>query len=327
MQAMFRGALLALAFCVAAAATAVAQAPSGRTVTIVVPFPAGGPLDLTARLLGEHMGATLGQQFVVENVTGAGGTLGTGRVARAAPDGTTLLIHQIAIAASPALYPKLPFDTEKELTGIGLANTSPMVIIGRTGLPANSMAELAAWMKQPGQNVKFAHAGAGTLAHLCAALLAQSVGTSVNLIPYRGGAPATNDVVAGHADLFCSSPTTAVQQIQENKVKGFGVTSAQPMPAIPQVPSLVQLGYQEMELQFWQAVFAPAATPKPVIDRLNEAMQRALADPKMIKAFADTGNAVFPQAQQTPEAANALFQSEVARWGKVVRANKLEITQ
>src|SRR5882757_1593581 len=191
------------------------------------------------------MAATLGQSVVIENVTGGGSTIATGRVAHAAPDGHTILIHQLALAANVTLL-KLPYDTEKELTGIGLVNFSPMVLVGRKTLPADGMVEMTAWLKRTGPAVKFAHAGSGSLAHLCAALLAQSLGVTVNMIPYRGGTPALTDILAGHADIYCSSPATAMEQIKANLVKAFSVTAKERMASLPDVPSTVELGYQDL---------------------------------------------------------------------------------
>ena len=213
------------------------------------------------------------------------------------------------------------------MTGVALINYSPMVLVGRNTLPANTMAELATWIRQNGANVKIAHAGSGTLAHLCAAILAQSLGTTVTMVPYRGGAPALTDTLAGHTDLYCSSPTTAIEQINGRQVKGFAVTAPEPMPSLPGVPSAVAMGYKDLDIQFWQGLFVAAATPRPVIDRLNGAVQLALADAKVIKAFADSGMTAFAKAEQGPDAATTKLVSEIKRWGDVIRTNKIETAQ
>ena len=315
-------ALLFLAF----AAPASAQTFPSRAITIVVPYSPGGPTDSAARILGEHMAATFGQNVVIENVSGGGSTIATGRVARATPDGHTILIHQVAIAANVTLL-KLPFDTEKELTGVGLVNFSPMVLVGRKTLPANTMAEMTAWMKATGANVKFAHAGSGSLAHLCAALLAQSLGVEVNMIPYRGGTPAVTDILAGHADIYCSSPATAMEQIKAGLIKAFSVTAKERMVSLPDVPSAVALGYKDLDIQFWQGLFAPAGTPRPIVDRLNQAMRVALTDPKVLKSFGDAGMSAFPKDEQGPEATTAKLRNEIKRWGDVIRSNKIDAAQ
>ena len=299
---------------------------AARRITIVVPYSPGGPTDAAARVIGEHISATLGQNVVVENVTGGGGTIAVGRVAQSAPDGTTLLLHQLALAANVTLM-KQPFDTEKDLTGVALVNFSPMVIVGRNTLPATSMSELAAWMKQSAGNVKFAHAGSGSLAHLCAAIFAQSVGSPVTMVPYRGGAPALTDPLAGHTDLYCSAPVTAIEQVKGRLIKAFAVTAPERMAALPDVPSAVALGYKDLDIQFWQGLFAAAGTPAPVIERLNRAIQLALADDKVRKSFADTGMTAFPTPELGPEAATAKLRSEIRRWADVIRANKIETAQ
>ncbi len=318
--------LLWLAIAVLFTAPAAAQTFPSRTITMTVPYAPGGPVDLAARVVGEHMGRTLGQNVVIENVTGGGGSIAVGRVARATPDGHTLLLHQLALAANVTLL-KQPFDTEKELTGVALINYSPMVLVGRKDLPANSMKELAEWMKKTGAQVKFAHAGSGSLAHLCAAILAQALGTEVTMVPYRGGTPALNDIVAGHSDIYCSSPATAMGQIKGHLVKAFGVTSQTTMAALPEVPSAVAAGYKDLDILYWQGIYAAAGTPKPIIDRLNAAIKAALDDDKVLKSFDDTGMTVFAVADRTPDAASAKLRSEIKRWAEVIKAAKIEVTQ
>lgn len=303
-----------------------AQTVPAHRITIVVPYTPGGPTDAAARIVGERMATSLGQTIVIENISGGSGTIAVSRVVQATPDGTTLLLHQLALAANVTLL-KLPYDTAKDLTGVALVNYSPMVLVGRNSLPANSMAELAEWMKKSGANVKIAHAGSGTLAHLCAAILAQSLGTTVTMVPYRGGAQALTDTLAGHTDLYCSSPATAIEQINGRQVKGFAVTAPAPMASLPGVPSAVALGYKDLDIQFWQGLFVAAGTPRPLIDRLNGAVQLALADARVVKAFADSGMAAFPKAEQGPDAATAKLASEIKRWADVIRANKIEAAQ
>jgi tripartite-type tricarboxylate transporter receptor subunit TctC len=304
-------------------APAAAQNFPNRPITILVPYSPGGPTDTAARVLGEHMAVTLGQNMVVENLTGGGGTIATGRAARATPDGYTLLLHQLALAANVTLLPNQPYDAEKELTGVGLVNFSPMVLVGRSTLPVETMAEMTAWMKLTGPDVKFAHAGSGTLAHLCAALLAQSLGIKVTMIPYRGGTPAVTDILAGHSDIYCSSPLTAMEQIKGKLIKAFAVTSPKRMATLPDVPSAVALGYKDLDIQFWQGLYVAAGTPKPVVERLNNALRLALADPKVVQSFTDTGMSAFPIDERTPEAATVKLRDEIKRWGEVIRANNI----
>jgi tripartite-type tricarboxylate transporter receptor subunit TctC len=288
-----------------------------------VPYSPGGPTDIAARVVGEHMAEPFGPNVVIENVPGGGSTIGTNFVAKAAPDGHTLLVTTLAFAINVTLLPNQPFDTEKELTGVGLVNFSPMVLVGRKTLAADTLAEMTAWMKQASPDVKFAHAGSGSLAHLCAALLAQSLGVKVTMIPYRGGTPAITDILAGHSDIYCSSPSTAMEQIKGKLIKAFAVTSPERMATLPEVPSVVVLGYKDLDIQFWQGLYVAAGTPKPVVDRLNGALQLALADPKVLKSFADSGMSTFPNDERAPEAATAKLRSEIKRWGEVIRANNI----
>ena len=317
----------AACFIVAATAAAPAQTYPSRTITLVVPFPAGGTTDAIARVLGDNLSQNLGQQIVIENVGGAGGTIGAARVARAAPDGYTILLHQPGLAAAATLYPKLPFDPAKDFAGIGLINTSASIISGRPNLPPNTLAELLRWMKEPGRNATVAHAGVGAFGHLCGVLFAQEVGATVQQIPYKGGGPALNDVVAGHADLSCLSAAIAGELIKTGKLKGYGVVTKNRFAGLPQVESLVQAGYKNLDLQFWHALFAPAATPRPVIDRLNSALRQSFGNAKVQEAFVKNGMELYPAAEQTPEVATALLKSEITRWGDVIRANKIEVQQ
>ena len=310
-----------------AAGPAHSQTFPSRSITIVVPYPAGGPTDAAARFVGQHMAATLGQNVVIENVSGGGANIGSARVARATPDGHTLLLHNLNIASNVSLYTNLPFDTEKDLIGLALVNYQPFVVVGRKDLPANSMAELAAWMKQNGPKVKFGHVGAGSLPHLIGAMLAKSVGVEFNMIPYRGATPALIDLVAGHADVYVRTPASSGELIRTGQIKGYVVTAKERVAALPNVPSAIELGYKDLDILFWQAVFVPAATPKAVMARLNEALQLALADPKVRKSFEDTGSSVYSKHEQTPEATATLLRSEIKRWGEVIRANKITLSQ
>jgi tripartite-type tricarboxylate transporter receptor subunit TctC len=317
--ALALGAMLALAPLVA-----TAQEFPSRVITIIVPYPAGGPTDATARVLAAGLGARLGQQVVVENVSGAGSTLGMQRVARAAADGYTLLLHNMAFTSALALLPNVKLDPVTDFAPIGLVNSNGNIIVGRKDLPANSLKELIGWMKS-GVAVKFAHPGIGNMGHLCAALFNQAIGaTNIDYIPYRGGAPATQDVVAGHADLFCSTAQLVMQPIQSGQIKGFGITAQAPLPQLPNVPSLVKELGPKLEITYWHGLFAPAATPRAVIDKLNATVREVVADPKVMKAWTDTGILVYPPAQQTTAAALELVKSEMKRWGDVIRENKIE---
>jgi len=304
------------------ASAASAQTYPNRPITFVVPFAAGGATDAIARILNDSLTQTLGQQVVIETVGGAGGMIGAARVARAAPDGYTILLHQVGLAAGMTLYPNPTFDAEKDLIGIGLVNTSSSVINGRKALPPPTMSEVVKWM-QENPNSKVAHAGVGAFGHLCGVLFVRDVGATADQIPYRGGGPALNDLVAGHADLSCLSAAVIEPQVKGGNLKAYGIIGKTRFAGLPDVPTLVELGYKNLDLDFWHILFAPAGTPRPIIDRLNAALRQALTDPKVKDAFTKAGMELYPAGQDTPDIATAMLKSEVKRWGDVIRANKI----
>jgi tripartite-type tricarboxylate transporter receptor subunit TctC len=305
---------------------ASAQNYPSRIITIVVPYPPGGPTSETARLVAAGMAERLGQPVIVENVSGAGGNLGVAYVARAATDGHTLLVHNMALATSVSLFPNLPFNVERDLTGIALLNFSPIVIAGRKSLPANTFAELLTWMKAA-PAIKFAHGGIGNVGHLCAALFANTVGVQVDMIPYRGGAQIMQDFIGEHFDLGCPTAQFAIEPIRAGLIKGYAVTSRERYDPLPELPSIVEAGMPNVEILYWHGLYAPAGTPKPIIDKLNAAVRDVLADPKIVAAWARTGIVVYPAEGQSPQAATDMVRSEAARWGQVIRDNKIEAGQ
>ena len=316
-------AALLLATSLIAAGAATAQTYPTRAITLVIAFPPGGATDAVARPGAEAMSPTLGQQIVIEYVGGGGGTIGAARVARAAPDGYTILIHQTGLAVGMSLYPKLSFDAEKDFEGIGIVANMATVMVGRATLPANSLPELIRWMKEPGTTAKMAHAGVGSFGHVCGVMFVQEIGAKADQIPYRGGGPVLNDVIAGHADLSCLSAAVAVDLVKAGKLKGYAVFGNKRFGGLPEVPHFVETGYRTLDLPFWQTLFAPAGTPRPVIDRLNAALREALRNPKVLDAFEKNGMEAYPPAEQTPEAAMSLLQREVKRWGDVVRVHNM----
>jgi tripartite-type tricarboxylate transporter receptor subunit TctC len=318
---------LAAGFLVAVMAASQAQTYPSRPITMVVPFAAGGTTDAIARILGENLSATLGQQIVIENIGGAGGSVGAARVARAAPDGYTIMLHQPGLAAAQTLYPNLSYNAEKDIAGVGLINTSASIIAGSNNVPANNLKELVAWMKEPSRNAKMAHAGVGAFGHLCGVLFVQEVGARADQIPYRGGGPALNDTVAGHADISCLSAAIAAELVKTGKLKGFGILGRNRFPGLPDIGTTLEAGYQNLDLQFWHALFVPAGTPRPVIDKLNAALRQSFGNAKVQEAFAKNGMEVYPASEQTPEVATALLKSEIKRWGDVIRANKIDVSQ
>jgi tripartite-type tricarboxylate transporter receptor subunit TctC len=314
---------LLVAVCVWTSGAALAQTYPSRPITLVVPFAAGGATDAIARILADPLSHDLGQQIVVETVGGAGGMIGSARVARATPDGYTNQLHQVGLAAGMTLYPNPSFDAEKDLTGIGIVNTSASTIAARKTLPPNTMAELVKWMKEPGRNPKVAHAGVGAFGHLCGVLFVNEVGAVADQIPYRGGGPALNDLVAGHADLSCLSAAVIAPQVQGGNLKVYGIVDKKRYAGLPDTPTMGEAGYKNMDLVFWHILFAPTATPRPIVDRLNLALRHALTDPKVKEAFDKNAMDLYPADQETPEIATAMLKSEIKRWGEVIRANKI----
>src|SRR5262245_176230 len=312
-----------LAAGISATGPASAQTYPSRPITLVVPYPPGGATDAIARIIQDSMSQSLGQQIVIENIGGAGGMIAAGRAARAAPDGYTVLLHQVALAAAMTLYSNLTFDAEKDFVAIGLVNTAATTIAARPTLPPNTMTELVRWMREPGQNAKMAHAGAGSFGHLCGVLFAQEVDAKVDQIPYRGAGPALNDLMAGHADLSCQSAAAAGPHIKAGKLKAYGILAKTRFDGLPDLPTLGEAGYKKLDLDFWHMLFAPAGTSRPVVDRLNAALRHALSDAKVSETFAKSGMDLFPAGEWTPEAGAALLKSEIKLWGDVIRANNI----
>ncbi len=300
----------------------LAQQYPSRVVSIIVPYPAGGPTDQLARMLAPALSEKLGQSFIVENVSGGGTTIATARVARAAPDGHTLLLHNLQISANVALYNNLPFDTEKDLAPIIFINNNPLVLVGRKTLQPNNLKELIAYMKTT--VAKMAHPGAGSTGHLATSLFAQEAGVTVDHIPYRGAAPALQDIAGGHVDLFFATPQSVVQQVASGQMKAYGITAKETSPQFPTAVSFVQELGPKLEILYWHALFAPARTPDAVIGKLNSALQEIMADPAMLRSWADTGVAPYHRDQRSPAAARTLLRSEIARWGQVVRDNNIQ---
>ncbi len=314
-----------LAACILATGAASAQIYPSRPITLVVPYPPGGATDAIARIVQDSMSQSLGQQIIVENIGGAGGMIAAGRAARAAPDGYTVLLHQVALAAGMTLYPKLAFDAEKDFVTIGLINTAASTVAARPDLPPNNIAELVRWMKEPGRSTKIAHAGVGSFGHLAGVLLAQEIGATATQIPYRGAGPALNDLLASVADLSSISAVVAGPLVKAGKIKAYAIIGRSRFAVLPNLPTMGEIGYKKLDLDFWHMLLAPAGTPRPIVDKLNAALRHALADAKVRKTFADGGMDLFPPEQETPEAAAALLKSELKLWGEVIRANNISV--
>jgi tripartite-type tricarboxylate transporter receptor subunit TctC len=299
-----------------------AQTYPSKNVTIIVPYPAGGPTDQVARVLAQALQDKLKQNFIVENVSGGGTTIATGRVAHAAPDGYTLLIHNLQISANVALYKNVNYDTEKDLVPVIFINNNPLVLVGRKTLEPNNLTELLALMKN--QTLKAATPGVGATGHLATTLLAQEAKIKVDQIPYRGAAPALQDIAGGHVDLFFATPQSVVQQVKAGQVKAYGITAKDKSPELPTADSFVTTFGPKLEILYWHALFAPGGTPDDVVNKLNATLQEIIADPAIVKSWADTGVSPYPKDQRTLTAARALLKSEIARWGQVVRDNNIQ---
>jgi tripartite-type tricarboxylate transporter receptor subunit TctC len=317
-------ALAALIAVVASLGIASAQNYPARPITLIVPYPPGGATDAISRIIQDAMSKSLGQQIVIENIGGAGGMIAAAKAARAAPDGYTIHIHQVALAAGVTMYKNLSFDAVKDFTAIGLINTAASTWAARADLPPKNMAELVRWMKEPGRNAKIAHPGVGSFGHLAGVLVAQELGVSVTQVPYRGAGPALNDLLAGQVDMSSQSAVQAGPLIKAGKLKAYAIIGRARFAGLPDLPTMGELGYKKLNLDFWHMLLAPAGTPRPIIDKLNAALRFAMADARVKKTFADGGMDPFPPDQHTPEAASALLKSEIKLWGDVIRANKIQ---
>ena len=300
------------------AADAVAQKPfPERPVTILVPAAAGGPSDTVARLVAESMSKTLGQQIVIENMGGAGGSLGGAKVAKAEPDGYTLLLYHIGVATFQALYPNLPYKPG-ELTSVGLITDVPMTLVGRSDLPAQSIAEVLSFIKAQNGTATFGTAGVGAVSHLCGMLLQQAIGAKLTTVPYKGTGPAMTDLIGKRIDLMCDQTTNTTNQIKAKEIRAYAVTTPKRIDILPEVPTLQESGLAGFEVTAWHALWAPKGTPEAIRQTLSAALQKALADPAVITRFAALGTAPVPLELGTPSALDQRFQSELTRWGKVI---------
>jgi len=313
-------ALLVAGAAALACGEAVAQAYPSRPVTMVVPAAAGGPTDTVARLIGESMSRTLGQQVLVENVGGAGGTIGVGRVAKAAGDGYTLLVWHIGQATAPALYDNLRYDVFGDFEPIGRITDVPMTIVGKKDLAAKDIGELIAWVKQKQVDVTYAHAGIGSAAHLCSLLFMNALDIKMTAVIYRGTGPAMNDLLGGQFDMMCDQTTGTANQIKQGTIKGYAATTKARIPLLAELPTLDESGVKGFEVSAWHALWAPKGLPKEALDKLVPALQDALKEAKVIERFAGLATVPVSQEQATPAALKAQLESEVAKWGAVIRA-------
>ena len=299
--------------------TVSAQQYPTKVITMVVPFAAGGPTDTVARLIGGPMSKTLGQQVIVENVGGAGGTIAAARVANATPDGYTILIHHIGMSTAPALYRKLRYKPTADFAPIGLINEVPMTIVARNDFPAKDLKELIAYVKKNKDKVTYANAGLGAASHLCGMLFMTAIQTDVVTVPYKGTAPAMNDLLGGQVDFMCDQTTNTTSQIKAKKIKVYAVTTKDRVASLKEVPTAHEAGLPNFEVSVWHGLYAPKGTPKPVVDRLTKALQVALKDKNVIDRFGDLGTAPVEEKRATPEALAARLKSETDKWGPIIK--------
>jgi tripartite-type tricarboxylate transporter receptor subunit TctC len=294
-----------------------------RPITMVVPYPAAGLFDSLARVLAEAMRGFLSQSVVIENVGGASGSIAAGRLARAAPDGYTIGIgsgDQFVI--NGAIY-ALQYDVVRDFEPVALLMNGPLLIVGRNALPDN-LKELIPWLKANHATVAFAHNGAGGVLHLCGLALQRAAGASWPFIPYRGAAPALQDMIGGRVDVMCPSPASSLAMAREGLIRAYAVTGSTRLTSAPDIPTVDEARLAQLHISVWGGVFAPKGTPKDVIARLNAALVGALADPGVRLRFVELGQEIFPRARQTPEALAALQKAEIEKWWPIIKAANIK---
>lgn len=302
------------------AVSAHAQTYPERNITMVIPFAAGGPTDTVARLVAESMSKELGQQIIVENIGGAGGTLGAGRVASADADGYTVLLHHIGMATSATLYRSLAYDTLNAFEYVGLVTEVPMTIVARKDLEPADLKGLIEYAKTNQDTVTVANAGIGAASHLCGMLFMSAIETPLVTVPYKGTGPAMTDLLGGQVDIMCDQTTNTTKQIQGGTIKAYAVTSPERLDIFPDLPTAVEGGLEGFEVGIWHGIYTPKGTPGDVNERLAEALQTALQDPNIVSRFAELGTTPSPQEDATPAALKEKLETEIARWKPVIEA-------
>jgi len=318
---IFMGAALA-----AAAHPALAQDFPNKNITLIVPFAAGGPTDVIARIVGEHMSRTLGQQLVIENVVGAGGTTASTRAKRAAPDGYTIIMgHMGTHAASVALYPKLQYDPRTDFEPIGLAAGTPILVLAKKDFPAKDLKEFVAHVKANETKLNAAHAGVGSVSFTTCLLLNSIMGVKPVAVPFNGTGPSMNALVGGQVDYMCDQIVNAVPQIKGGTIKAYAIATAERNPSLPDVPTTKEAGLPAFEASAWNALFAPKGTPKAAVDKLTDALSKALDDEGVRKRLLDLGSDIPGPDRRGGAALSALVKSEVDKWGKVIKEAGAEV--
>jgi tripartite-type tricarboxylate transporter receptor subunit TctC len=317
MKKMLLAAVLSAA--VQTAPAALAQNYPSRSIIMVVPLSVGGSTDVIGRIVAQSMGEALGQTVVVDNTTGAGGTIGEGRISRAAPDGYTFGIGQWGTnVATGAIY-NLPYDLMKDFEPIGLIATQPFFITARKTMPANNLKELIAWLREQGDKANAGNSGVGSPSHVGGILLQQAVGAPITMVPYRGAGDSTAALLAGQIDVLLNTPALSVAQMKAGSIKVYAVTAKDRIASAPEVPTTDEAGLPGFYFSFWHAIWAPKGTPKDIVAKLNEALRKALANPATKKKLIDLAQDIFPPEQQTPEALRSFQQAEIDKWWPIIK--------
>jgi tripartite-type tricarboxylate transporter receptor subunit TctC len=299
----------------------LAQSFPARPIVLVVPFAAGGPTDILARTLAQAMTKNLGQSVVVENTAGAGGTIAASRVARAASDGHTLLIHHNGMASSVGLYRKLPFNPLTDFEYISQVADVPMTLLAKKGFPPNTLQELIPYLRENKEKVNLAHAGLGAVSQLCGMLFQKAIGVDLTTVPYKGTAPAMADLLGGQVEVLCDQTTQTIPQINAGTVKFYGVTTDKRIAALPNAPTLQEGGLKGFQMVVWHGVYAPKGTPKAIQERLTLAVQESLKQPEVIKKIAELGAEIVPKEKQTSDGLRIWLKSEIDKWVPIIKAS------
>jgi tripartite-type tricarboxylate transporter receptor subunit TctC len=303
-----------------------AQSYPTRPITVIVPFAAGGGTDVPARIVGEHMSRTLGQQIVVQNVVGAGGTVGSTRAMRADPDGYTIEMGQMGThAAAVALYPNLAYKPDVDFEPIGLVSAYATVIVARKDFPPKSLEEFVSFVKANFAKLNMSHAGVGSTFFTTCLMLNSILGVKPALVPFNGGAPAMNALMGGQVDYMCADVLTAAPQLQAGTVKAYAIAAGERSPELPNLPTTREAGLPEFQAGGWNAFFAPKSTPKPILDRLTEALDKALDDENTRKRLGELAHEIPDKSRRGQEALRALVKSEIARWTPIIRAANVKL--
>lgn len=298
---------------------ASAQDFPSKPIRLIVPFPPGGPNDIIARLVGQRMSEITRQPVLIDNRGGQAGVLGTDAIAKAAPDGYTILLMHVGQATAPALYAKLPFDPVGDFAPIGLVTDVPMILVARANFPAKDLKELVSYVRAQGDKVTYGNVGLGSASHLCGLMFMNAIETKLTPIYYKGGGPALNDIIAGHIDVYCDPATGPTPYIQAGTIPGFAITGKKRVPTLPNLPTAAEAGVPKFDVTTWYGLYAPKNTPKPIVDMLVAALQKALKDPPLVSRFSELSMAPVEEDRATPAALESFLKAEIVKWDKIIK--------